>query len=61
LTLVTTEKDLVRLRTEAGLASLATQIVSFPVTLAFDEEAEVRRLLTDSLFQARQKMFRNAR
>ncbi|WP_407158880.1 tetraacyldisaccharide 4'-kinase [Bradyrhizobium sp. STM 3557] len=60
LTPVTTEKDLVRLRTQTVLASLATQIVSFPVTLAFNDEAGVRRLLADSLFEARQKVFRNA-
>ena len=59
LTLVTTEKDLVRLRTRAELASLATQILAFPVTLAFDDAAAVRRLLTDSLFKARQKTFRS--
>jgi tetraacyldisaccharide 4'-kinase len=59
LTLVTTEKDLVRLRTRAELASSATQILAFPVTLAFDDAAAVRRLLTDSLFKARQKTFRS--
>jgi tetraacyldisaccharide 4'-kinase len=58
LTLVTTEKDLVRLRTRNDLASLAAQIVSFPVTLAFDDAAAVPRLLTESLFKARQKAFR---
>jgi hypothetical protein len=29
------------------------------VTLAFDDAAAVRRLLTDSLFKARQKTFRS--
>jgi len=58
LTLVTTEKDLVRLRRRTELASFATQIVVFPVTLVFDDEAAVRRLLTESLFKARQKVFR---
>jgi tetraacyldisaccharide 4'-kinase len=59
LTLVTTEKDLVRLRTRTELASFATQIVPFPVTLAFDDETAIRHLLTESLFKARQKTFRN--
>ncbi len=59
LTLVTTEKDLVRLRTRGELASFATQIVAFPVTLAIDDTAAVRRLLTDSLSKARQKSFQN--
>jgi tetraacyldisaccharide 4'-kinase len=57
LTLVTTEKDLVRLRTRPELAALASGILSFPVTLAFDDPAAVRRLLADSLFKARQKPF----
>jgi len=59
LTPVTTEKDLVRLRTRTELASFATQIVPFPVTLAFDDETAIRHLLTESLFKARQKTFRN--
>jgi tetraacyldisaccharide 4'-kinase len=59
LTLVTTEKDLVRLRTRTDVTSFAPQIAAFPVTLAFDDEAAVRRLLSASLFKARQKMFRS--
>jgi tetraacyldisaccharide 4'-kinase len=57
LTLVTTEKDLVRLRTRADLASFAPQIVPFPVTLAFNDIAALRSLLTDRLFKARQRQF----
>jgi len=57
LTLVTTEKDLVRLRTRTDLALFAAQIVAFPVTLAFEDAMAVRRLLTGSLFKARQKSF----
>ena len=57
LTLVTTEKDLVRLRTQPELASLATGIVPFAVTLAFDDLAVLRTLLTDRLFEARQRQF----
>jgi len=59
LTLLTTEKDLVRLRTRTDLASFAAQIVAFPVTLVFGDETALRRLLTESLFEARQKRFRN--
>jgi tetraacyldisaccharide 4'-kinase len=55
MTLVTTEKDQVRLRTRAGLAPYAAQIASFPVTLAFDDETALRRLLVDCLFKARQR------
>jgi tetraacyldisaccharide 4'-kinase len=58
LILVTTEKDLVRLRTRADLASLAREIVPFPVTLAFDDLAALRSLLADRLFTARQRQFR---
>jgi tetraacyldisaccharide 4'-kinase len=60
LTLVTTEKDLVRLRMRTDLASFAAQIAAFPVTLAFDDGAALRRLVTDSLFKARQKKFARA-
>ena len=55
LTLVTTEKDLARLRGEAGLPSLTREIVPFPVTLQFDNAAGLRKFLTDRLFQAREK------
>jgi tetraacyldisaccharide 4'-kinase len=57
LTLVTTEKDLVRLRMPAELASLAPRIVPFLVTLAFDDTAALRSLLADRLFAARQRQF----
>jgi tetraacyldisaccharide 4'-kinase len=57
LTLVTTEKDLVRLRMPAELASLAPRIVPFPVTLAFDDTAALRSLLANRLFAARQRQF----
>jgi tetraacyldisaccharide 4'-kinase len=57
LTLVTTEKDLVRLRTQPELATSATEIVPFPVTLAFDNVAALQNLLTNRLFTARQRQF----
>jgi tetraacyldisaccharide 4'-kinase len=49
LTLVTTEKDLARLRDRSQ------QIVPFPVTLEFDEPALLRKFVTDRLFKAREK------
>jgi tetraacyldisaccharide 4'-kinase len=49
LTLVTTEKDLARLRDQAQ------QIVPFPVTLEFDEPALLRKFVADRLFKARER------
>jgi tetraacyldisaccharide 4'-kinase len=49
LTLVTTEKDLARLR------DWSQQIVAFPVTLEFDEPTLLRKFVTDRLFKARQR------
>lgn len=58
LTLVTTEKDLARLRRDGGLPAFAKAIVPFAVTLEFDDVAALRRLVSDRLFQAREKRFR---
>jgi tetraacyldisaccharide 4'-kinase len=55
LVLVTTEKDLVRLRRDRKEAS---DIVAFPVTLEFDDAALFRKFVADRLFQAREKNFR---
>jgi tetraacyldisaccharide 4'-kinase len=49
LTLVTTEKDLVRLRDRAQ------QIVPFRVTLEFDDPMLLRKFVTDRLFKARER------
>jgi len=54
LTLVTTEKDLARLR---GSEGLATEIVPFAVTLEFDDPASLRRFVSDRLFKARERNF----
>ena len=51
LTLVTTEKDLARLRSELR----AQQIVPFAVTLEFDDAALLRKFVTDRLFKARER------
>jgi tetraacyldisaccharide 4'-kinase len=45
LHLVTTEKDLVRLQGEQDLAALAARTTALPVTLVFDKEDAVRRLV----------------
>jgi tetraacyldisaccharide 4'-kinase len=49
LTLVTTEKDLARLR------DWSQQIVPFPVTLEFDDPVQLRKFVADRLFKAREK------
>jgi tetraacyldisaccharide 4'-kinase len=58
LTLVTTEKDLARLRQAAGLAHWAKDIVPFKVTLEFNDAARWRTFVTDRLFRARDQKFR---
>ena len=59
LMLVTTEKDLARLRSGGRLASYAQEIVPFAVTLEFDDAAKLRTFVTDRLFKAREKKFRD--
>jgi tetraacyldisaccharide 4'-kinase len=61
LTLVTTEKDMARLRGAEGLPAFAKAIVPFAVTLEFGETAPLRRFVSDRLFQAREKKFRTSR
>ncbi|SDS92550.1 tetraacyldisaccharide 4'-kinase [Bradyrhizobium canariense] len=58
LILVTTEKDLVRLRGGAEVSDRARDILAFAVTLEFEDGAQLRKFVTDRLFQARQKKFR---
>ena len=58
LTLVTTEKDLVRLRAANGLPAWAREIVPFPVTLEFEDAARLRKFLSEQLFTSREKKFR---
>jgi tetraacyldisaccharide 4'-kinase len=57
LTLVTTEKDLARLRDRKGLPCWARDIVSFAVTLEFDGAAQVRKFVAARLFEARARKF----
>ena len=55
LTLVTTEKDLARLRHGGSLPDWAQQIVPFAVTLEFDDAAWLRTIRTARLFKARDR------
>jgi tetraacyldisaccharide 4'-kinase len=58
LTLVTTEKDLARLRGSAWDQSPARDIAAFKVTLEFDDAARLRSFVTDRLFKAREKKYK---
>ena len=53
LTLVTTEKDLVRLRGEGALSELLGRSRALPVALTFDDETEFRAFLLGRLAAAR--------
>jgi tetraacyldisaccharide 4'-kinase len=59
LTLVTTEKDLARLRRGGEVVPMARDMVPFAVTLRFDDEPTLLRFATDRLFKARAKKFRS--
>ena len=54
LTLVTTEKDLARLRGREGVPG---GIVPFAVQLEFDDPAALRQLISDHLYKARERRF----
>ncbi len=56
-TLVTTEKDLMRLRGKQ-FPDRAQDIAAFTVTLEFEDKLALRKFVADRLFQARQKKFR---
>jgi tetraacyldisaccharide 4'-kinase len=60
LTLVTTEKDLARLRVGGQLAPYARGIEPFAVTLEFDDAARLRKFASGRLFKARDKKFRTS-
>jgi tetraacyldisaccharide 4'-kinase len=53
LSLVTTEKDLARMRGDAAIEKLAAQSSTLPVRLQFDNEAAVKALLERTLKRAR--------
>lgn len=54
LTLVTTEKDMVRLAGDEEAAELAARAQALPVTLSIEDEGAFRRLALDRLAAARQ-------
>lgn len=54
LILVTTEKDLARLR---GRERVPDGIVPFAVQLEFDDLATLRRVISDHLYKARERRF----
>jgi tetraacyldisaccharide 4'-kinase len=58
LTLVTTEKDLARLRERGGLPDWARAIVPFAVTLEFQNASLLRKFVSGRLFKARENRFR---
>jgi len=60
LTLVTTEKDLARLKSGAALPDWAEGVVPFAVGLEFNDLSQVRKFLSECLFKARAKKFRGA-
>lgn len=53
LTLVATEKDMARIRSDAGLRRYANGIATFAVTLAFADDAALRNFVISRLAQAR--------
>ena len=53
LTLVTTEKDLARLRNAENFEAFLRTVVPFAVTLAFDDEAMLQSFLMDRIGRAR--------
>ena len=55
LTLVTTEKDIARMRGDPALAQLAQQTVVLPVAMTFDDDAAVRREIIEKLFQKKKE------
>jgi tetraacyldisaccharide 4'-kinase len=57
LTLVTTEKDIARLRGAEGMATSMRDIAAFAVTLAFDDAASLRKFVAGQLFKAREKKY----
>jgi tetraacyldisaccharide 4'-kinase len=60
LTLVTTEKDMARLRSGERSPDWARDIVPFAVTLEFEDIAQLRKFVIDRLFRARERKFRKS-
>ncbi|MCA6111064.1 tetraacyldisaccharide 4'-kinase [Bradyrhizobium cenepequi] len=58
LTLVTTEKDLARLKLRGELPVWAQAVVQFAVTLEFEDGAAFRKFVAEALLRVRGKKFR---
>ncbi len=58
LTLVTTEKDLARMRGQEGRPVWAGDVLPFAVTLEIEDVPALRKLMSDWLFKARDRRFR---
>jgi tetraacyldisaccharide 4'-kinase len=58
LTLVTTEKDLARLKLRGDLPAWAQAVVPFAVTLEFADAGSLRKFVAEALLRAREKKFR---
>jgi tetraacyldisaccharide 4'-kinase len=58
LTLVTTEKDLARMRGQEGRPVWAGDVLPFAVTLEIEDAPALRKLMSDWLFKARERRFR---
>lgn len=61
LTLVTTEKDLARLRGSVATQDPERNIAAFAVTLEFDDAEKLRKFVAARLFLARDRKFRISR
>jgi tetraacyldisaccharide 4'-kinase len=59
LTLVTTEKDLARLKSGAALPDWARDVVPFAVALKFDDLSRMQKFLSHRLSKAREKKFKD--
>jgi tetraacyldisaccharide 4'-kinase len=57
LVLVTTQKDLARLRRGAEAEDFARNVVAFAITLEVEDKARLRKFLSERLFSARQRKF----
>jgi tetraacyldisaccharide 4'-kinase len=57
LTLVTTQKDLARLRGGVEPPAFGSEIAVLAVTLEFADSTALRKFLADRLFKAREKKF----
>jgi tetraacyldisaccharide 4'-kinase len=57
LSLVSTEKDLARLRRGHQLQDIARDVVAFAITLQIEDKVRLRKFLSERLFRAREEKF----